>query len=64
MMRPGTNFLGDFFRSHGVEIARYYHGRGYEKVGAVVEDDDTIRRAEDMKGHEEEGFLGEEKPQT
>jgi len=33
---PGTNFLADYFRPHGIEIVRYYHDRGYEKVGEPV----------------------------
>jgi len=54
-MKVGTNFLADFFRGHGIEIARYYHGRGYERVGGVVEDEDTIKKAEGVwKGMKKE----------
>jgi len=33
---PGTNFLADYFRPYGIEIVRYYHGRGYERVGGPI----------------------------
>ncbi|GAG25769.1 unnamed protein product [marine sediment metagenome] len=45
-MKVGTNFLADFFRGHNIEIVRYYHGRGYEEIGDVVKDEETIKRAE------------------
>lgn len=46
-MKVGTNFLANFFRSHGIEIARYYHGKGYKAVGDIVKDKETIKRAEE-----------------
>lgn len=65
-MRVGTNFLANFFRGHGIEIVRYYHGRGYEGVGDVVKNKETIKRAEGawkdilkkttFKGKEKESF--------
>ena len=45
-MKVGTNFLANFFRNHGIEIVRYYYGRGYEEIGDVVKDKETIQRAE------------------
>lgn len=45
-MRVGTNFLADFFRNHGIEIVRYYHGKGYEEIGEIVRDAETVERAE------------------
>lgn len=36
IMKPGTNFLADYFRDHGVEIVRYYHGKGYEAIGKAL----------------------------
>lgn len=36
MQIPGTNFLADYFRPHGIEIVRYYHGRGYERIGELT----------------------------
>ncbi len=45
-MRVGTNFLANYFKEHNVEFLRYYHGKGYEKVGDVVEDEKVIREAE------------------
>lgn len=32
-MKVGTDFLASYFRKHGIEIARYYYGRGYELIG-------------------------------
>ncbi len=40
MQIPGTNFLADYFRPHGVEIVRYYHGKGYERIGEPVSKDE------------------------
>ena len=45
-MKVGTNFLANYFRDHNVEIVRYYHGKGYEAVGEVVNDEEIIKRAE------------------
>lgn len=41
LMRTGTNFLANFFKDHGVEIVRYYHGRGYERVGETKEESES-----------------------
>ena len=46
MMKVGTNFLANYFKDHGVEIVRYYHGKGYKAVGEVVKDEETIKKAE------------------
>ncbi|MCW4051200.1 MAG: hypothetical protein NWE89_15865 [Candidatus Bathyarchaeota archaeon] len=40
-MRAGTNFLADYFRGYGIEIARYYHGKGYEPVGEKKEESES-----------------------
>ncbi|MBA7684680.1 hypothetical protein ES703_93086 [subsurface metagenome] len=40
-MKVGTNFLADYFRNHGVEIVRYYHGRGYEPIGKAREESES-----------------------
>ncbi len=45
-MRVGTNFLADFFKDYNIEIVRYYHGRGYEEVGEIIEDEKKIEEAE------------------
>ncbi len=45
-MKVGTNFLANYFKNHGIEIVRYYHGKGYEAIGDVVEDEKIIERAE------------------
>jgi len=47
IMKVGTNFLADYFKDKGVEIVRYYHGKGYEEVGEVVKDKKIIKKAEE-----------------
>lgn len=57
MMKVGTNFLADYFKDK-VEIVRYYHGKGYEKIGEAIEDKEIIEEAEKSweniieKGHD------------
>jgi len=46
LMTVGTNFMGNFFKDHGIEIARYHQGRGYEPVGKLEKDPKTIKKAE------------------
>jgi len=38
MQIPGTNFLADYFRDYGIEIVRYYYGKGYEPIGKAMEE--------------------------
>ena len=38
MQQPGFNFLADYFRPHGIEIVRYFHGKGYEPIGKALEE--------------------------
>ncbi len=37
-MIPGTDFLADYFKEHGIKIVRYYYGKGYESIGKVREE--------------------------
>jgi len=44
---PGTNFLADYFRPHGIEIVRYYHGKGYERVGKPISEEESAEEAQE-----------------